>query len=189
MILNIIFYIISFVWIISEIVLSKMKKSDLESSIKNYDKNTLRNLWITIILSVAIGVLASRFALGRFSILPYQQISGLVLIALGLLIRWMAILKLKENFTVDVSVRKDQSIAKDGIYKFIRHPAYLGSLLSFLGLSLMFTNVFTLLIIIIPITISFLHRINIEEKVLTQEIGTEYKEYSTQTKKLLPFIY
>lgn len=189
MTLSIIFYVISFVWIISEIVLSRMKKSDLESSIKNYDKNTLRNLWITIILSVAIGILVSRFALGRISILPYQQIFGLILIAVGLLIRWIAILKLKENFTVDVSVRKDQSIVINGIYKFIRHPSYLGSLLSFLGLSLMFINVFTLLIIIIPITISFLHRINIEEKVLTQELGTEYTEYSKQTKKLIPFIY
>jgi len=189
MTLSIIFYIISFVWIISEIILSKMKKSDLEKSINDHDKNTLRNLWITIILSVAIGVLVSTFSFGRISILPYQQIIGLVLIMLGLLVRWTAILKLKENFTVDVSVRKDQTIVKDGIYKLIRHPSYLGSLLSFLGLSLMFTNVFTLLIIIIPITISFLHRINIEEKVLTQEIGTEYIEYSEQTKKSIPFIY
>lgn len=189
MILNIIFYIISFVWIVSEIVLSKMKKSNLESSINEYDKNTLRNLWITIILSIAIGVLVSRFDLGRISILLYQQTFGLTLITLGLLIRWIAILKLKENFTVDVSVRRDQSIVKDGIYKFIRHPSYLGSLLSFFGLSLMFTNVFTLLIIIIPITISFLHRINIEEKVLTQELGAEYTEYSKRTKKIIPFIY
>jgi protein-S-isoprenylcysteine O-methyltransferase Ste14 len=189
MTLSIIFYAISFIWIISEIVLGRIKKSDLEMSINKHDENTLRILWITILLSVTIGILVSRFDMGRISILPYQQIFGLILIALGLLIRWNAILKLKENFTVDVSVRRDQSIVKDGIYKFIRHPAYLGSLISFLGLSLMFMNAFTFLIIIIPITISFLHRINIEEKVLTQEIGKEYMEYSTQTKKLIPFIY
>ena len=106
-----------------------------------------------------------------------------------MLIRWTSILKLKDSFTVDVSIRKDQTIIKDGIYKFIRHPSYSGSLLSFLGLSLVFTNVFTILIIVVPITIAFLHRIKIEENVLTDVIGTEYVEYSKQTKKLIPFIY
>jgi len=187
--LNIIFYIISFVWVISEIVLSKMKKSGLENSINDYDKHTLRIIWITILLSLTIGIFVSTLSFGRISVLPYQQILGLILIVIGLLIRWIAILKLKENFTVDVSVKKDQEIIKDGIYKFIRHPAYSGSLLSFFGLSLMFTNVFTIFIIIIPIAISFLHRIKIEEKVLTRVIGTEYIEYAKQTKKLIPFIY
>jgi len=189
MALNIIFYIISFIWIISEIVLSRMKKSDLENSITDYDKHTFRNIWITVLLSLIIGIFVSTFSFGRISILPYQQIIGLILISLGLLIRWSAILKLKESFTVDISVKKDQKIIKDGVYKFVRHPSYSGSLLSFLGLSLMFTNVFTFLIIFIPITISFLHRINIEEKVLNDVIGTEYIEYSKQTKKLIPFVY
>ena len=111
------------------------------------------------------------------------------LTVIGLIIRWIAILKLKESFSVDVSAKKDQKIIKEGIYKFVRHPSYLGSLLSFFGLSLMFTNVFTIFIITIPIAISFLHRIKIEEKVLTNVIGDEYFEYSKRTKKLIPFVY
>ena len=189
MTLSIFFYIISFAWIISEIVLSRMKKSDFENSINDYDKKTLKTIWITILFSLAIGIFVSTFSFGRISILPYQQIIGLILITLGLLIRWTSILKLKDSFTVDVSIRKDQTIIKDGIYKFIRHPSYSGSLLSFLGLSLVLTNVFTILIIVVPITIAFLHRIKIEENVLTDVIGTEYVEYSKQTKKLIPFIY
>jgi protein-S-isoprenylcysteine O-methyltransferase Ste14 len=189
MTLSIVFYIISFVWIISEIVLSKLKKSNPENPINDYDKSTFRIIWITVLLSLVIGIFVSTYSFGRISILPYQQIIGLILISLGLLIRWSAILKLKESFTVDISVKKDQKIIKDGVYKFVRHPSYTGSLLSFFGLSLMFTNVFTIIIITIPIMISFLHRINIEEKVLTQVIGTDYIEYSIRTKKLIPFIY
>jgi len=189
MTLDIIFNIITFIWIISEIILSKMKKSDLDYSNNNYDKNTFRIIWITILLSIAIGIFVSKFTFGRISILPFQKILGLILIVGGLIIRWTAILKLRENFTVDVSVKKDQKIIKDGVYKFVRHPSYSGSLLSFFGLSLMFSNVFTIFIIIIPITIAFLYRIKIEENVLTDVIGTEYLEYSKQTKKLIPFIY
>jgi len=187
--LKIIFYIITFSWIISEIVLSRMRKSDLENSIDNYDKHSLIKIWTTILFSLTIGIFASRFSLGRIEILPYQQIIGLILVVAGLVVRWNAILKLKESFTVDVSAKKDQKIIQDGVYKFVRHPSYSGSMLSFFGLSLMFTNVFTILIITVPIVLAFLHRIKIEEDVLTNVIGTEYIEYSRHTKKLIPFIY
>ena len=189
MLLNIVFYITAFIWIVSEIILSRMKRSGLENSINDFDTNTFRVLWITILLSLAIGIFVSTFNFGRMPILPHQQIIGLGLIVIGLIIRWIAILKLKESFTVDVSAKKDQEIIKEGVYKFVRHPSYLGSLLSFFGLSLIFTNVFTIFIITIPIAISFLHRIKIEEKVLTNVIGDEYFEYSKRTKKLIPFVY
>ncbi len=189
MTLDIIFNIITLIWIISEIVLSSMKKSNLDHSTNDYDKNTFRIIWITILLSIAIGIFISKLNVGRISILPYQKIFGLILIVGGLIIRWTAILKLRENFTVDVSVRKDQKIIQDGLYKFVRHPSYSGSLLSFLGLSLMFNNVFTIIIINVPIVLAFLHRIKIEENVLSNVIGTEYIEYSKRTKKLIPFIY
>jgi protein-S-isoprenylcysteine O-methyltransferase Ste14 len=189
MMLGIIFYIISSVWIISEIVLSRLKRSDLENSIDDYDKHSLTKIWVTILLSLTIGIFVSRFSFGRAEILPNQQIIGLILIVAGLIIRWIAIIILKESFTVDVSVKKNQKIIQDGIYRFVRHPSYSGSLLSFFGLSLMFMNVFTILIITIPVVMTFLHRIKIEENVLTNVIGTEYIDYSKQTKKLIPFIY
>ena len=189
MTLKIIFYIISVIWILSEILLSRIKRADLENSIDNYDKHSLIKIWATILFSLTIGIFVSKFSFGRIEILPYQRFIGLILVVAGLVIRWNAILKLKKSFTVDVSVKKDQKIIQDGVYKFVRHPSYSGSLLSFFGLSLIFTNVFTILIITVPIVFVFLHRIKIEENVLTNVIGTEYFEYAKRTKKIIPFIY
>jgi protein-S-isoprenylcysteine O-methyltransferase Ste14 len=38
-------------------------------------------------------------------------------------------------------------------------------------------------------TIFFLFRIEIEEKMLIEAFGEEYKEYQRNTKKMIPYIY
>ena len=183
------FYIISFLWIISEIVLARTKKSNTKNDLSSHDKKSLKKIWITIMLSISLGVFTSYIPFGRISAIPYLGISGIIILILGLIIRWIAIISLKESFTVDVTVNEGQKIIQTGIYKYIRHPAYSGSLLSFLGLSLVFSNYLTLFIVNIPIITVFLYRIRIEEQALTKEIGQEYVDYVKLTKKLIPFIY
>jgi len=183
------FYIISFLWIISEVILSKLLKSDVSNSSSDYDKGTLKKLWITIIISIAVGIYVSSFPFGRITVWKYLSLFGLILILFGLVIRWIAILTLKEYFTVDVNVIKNQKVIRNGIYKIIRHPSYSGSLTSFLGLSIVFSNIFSIIIINVPIILAIIHRIKVEEEVLIQNLGQEYLEYSKSTKKLLPKIY
>jgi protein-S-isoprenylcysteine O-methyltransferase Ste14 len=113
----------------------------------------------------------------------------MALIVAGLTIRWRAILTLKRQFTVDVSIRKDHRIVKTGIYRLIRHPAYAGSLLSFFGLGLFFTNYLSLIVIFLPICSAFLYRMTIEEKILVATFGEEYRDYYRTTKRLLPGVY
>jgi protein-S-isoprenylcysteine O-methyltransferase Ste14 len=185
--ISIIFIFISLIWIVSEIILAKAKHSKATDS-KGLDKSSLRFLWMTIIASIIIGVFIGISGIG---FIPVKMISliGLVLIVLGLIVRWTAILTLKKYFTVDVSILKEHKIIDKGIYKVIRHPAYAGSLLSFLGLGLAFSNWLSTLVIFIPILIAFIYRIQIEEKTLIQAFGDEYINYSKTTKRLIPMIY
>jgi protein-S-isoprenylcysteine O-methyltransferase Ste14 len=189
--ISIIFLLISLVWIISEVVLARVKHSKTKDS-SGLDKSSLRFLWITIIIFVFIGVFLGVWRIGwRIGYIPVKFISltGLVLIVLGLIIRWTAILTLKKYFTVDVSIQSNHKIIDKGIYKFIRHPAYAGSLLSFLGLGLAFSNWLSTLVIFIPILIAFIYRIRVEEKALVQAFGGEYINYSKVTKRLIPKLY
>ncbi len=189
--LSIIFLLISLVWIISEVILARVKHSKTKDS-KGLDKSSLRFLWTTIIICILIGVFLGVWRVGwRIGYIPVKFISlvGLVLIILGLIVRWTAILTLKKYFTVDVSILKEHKIIDKGIYKFIRHPAYAGSLLSFLGLGLAFSNWLSTLVIFIPILGAFIYRIRVEEKALIQAFGEEYINYSKTTKKLIPVIY
>lgn len=176
------------IWVMSEIVLSGFMRA--KKTKNNYDKSSLKILWITISLSITIGIFLRKtefFVTAEYYSIIYY--SGIFLVCIGLLIRWIAILKLRSAFTVNVSVSDDQTLVQTGMYKYIRHPAYLGSLLSFLGLAIIFNNWLTLVIIFFPILISFLYRINIEEKVLSKAFGKKYEDYLRSSWKLLPKVF
>ena len=186
--LGIIIMAVSAIWLGSEIILSRMKRS--LSTDARFDKSSLRILWTTIFVSVNSGVLLSFQRVGYFgggsSVFP---ILGIIVIICGLLIRWIAIFSLKRQFTVDVAITKDHRIISEGIYRFVRHPAYAGSILSFLGLGLCFANVISLLLIFPPICAAFLYRIRVEEKALVDAFGDEYIRYCESTRRLVPWIY
>lgn len=188
--LSLFLIIISFIWFSSEVVLARVKHSKTNRSSKQLDRSSLRLLWITITFSVSIGVFLAMQNLSFLKIQsPFISVLGLGLILSGLAIRWIAILTLRKYFTVDVSVLKNQKIVQKGIYKFIRHPAYAGSLLSFLGLGLAFANWLVFLIIFFPILAAFIYRMGIEEKALKDFLGEECLHYSQTTKRLIPKIY
>jgi len=186
--IRIVIIIVSLFWIISEIVLARLKHSDAAGT--KQDKSSLRILWSTIILGIVIGNLLAIYRVGT---IPaggyYAAISGLVLIVVGIIVRWIAILTLWKYFTVDVSIVNEHRLVNTGLYKLVRHPAYTGSLLSFLGLGLVFSNWLALLVIFIPITTAFVYRIKVEEKALVAFFGDQYVRYCATTKRLIPGIY
>lgn len=176
------------IWIISEIVLARVRRSD--SSNSQHDRASLRILWLTIILSITLGSIVSAVRAGDVQILGNRLPGwGVGLIIAGLIVRWGAILTLWKYFTVDVAITSGQRIVRSGPYRFVRHPAYSGSLLSFLGLGLVFANWLSLVSIVVPITAAFLYRIHVEERALVRFFGDEYVQYSATTKRLIPGIF
>lgn len=179
---------ISALWVISEIALARLRRS--KAGAPDLDRRSLRVLWITIITCIFTGVFVGGRGVGQIAVYPRTVAwIGLALIAAGLWIRWTAILTLKRYFTVDVSIRADHRIVRRGIYKVLRHPAYTGSLLSFLGLGLSFASWLSTVVIFVPVLVAFLFRIRVEETALLNRFGEEYLEYSKATWRLLPGIY
>jgi protein-S-isoprenylcysteine O-methyltransferase Ste14 len=180
--------IISIIWFVSEIILSRMMRA--KDTPENHDKSSLKVIWITIIVSIFLGIALSntKLLISHSKALNFYNI-GIALILLGLIVRWIAILTLKKSFKVHVTVSENQQIVQSGIYKYIRHPSYSGSLLSFLGLAITFNNWLALVIVFVPIMLAFLYRINVEEKALNKAFGDRYANYTISTRKLIPFIY
>jgi len=185
--LNVVVIIVSLVWFLSEVFLARLKRSaDADTKV---DKSSLRILWAVIILSIVSGVFLGAQHTGHFgggSVLV--PLTGLALIAAGLIVRWIAILSLRRQFTVDVAITSGHRLIKAGIYRSVRHPSYSGSLLSFFGLGLCFSSYLSLLVIFVPILSAFLYRIRIEEKALTDAFGKEYELYCSSTKRFIPGI-
>jgi len=79
-------------------------------------------------------------------------------------------------------------LVKDGLYKHIRHPLYLGEILRNFGIVSIFSSGYGILFIMIG-TIFLLLRINVEEEMLIEAFGSDYEDYKRKTKKLIPYIY
>ncbi|HFE65305.1 MAG TPA: isoprenylcysteine carboxylmethyltransferase family protein [Caldithrix sp.] len=186
---NTIFLLISFIWAVSEIVFGRMKyaKSSGENS---PDRRSLRLLWITITVAVSAGVFLGLQGIGFVpGVSRWAFPLGVGLILLGLLIRWSAVFTLRKYFTSNVSILPEHRLVQNGLYRFIRHPAYTGSLLSFLGLGIAFSNWLSTLVIFLPILTAFLYRIRVEEEALLQALGETYRDYCKSVKRLIPEVY
>jgi protein-S-isoprenylcysteine O-methyltransferase Ste14 len=112
-----------------------------------------------------------------------------LIILAGMVFRFMAILSLGKMFTVDVTIRDNHLIKKDGLYKTLRHPSYTGMILSFIGFGISLNNWISLIIIIVLVVPAMLYRIKIEEKLLIDHFGSDYVEYAKKTYRLVPWIY
>lgn len=183
----VIFYLLMILWFASEF----FYKKTLLSKATDYKEQgfSVNILWTVFVVSIFSAVTVSHI----FSYPIYQSITlsyfALVLIFASILARYFIIRALGRFFTVDVSVKEDHDIKKDGFYKIIRHPSYLSSLITFLSLGLFLNNWISLVVIIVPTFLAYSYRIKVEENLLQEKLGNDYKSYMKTTKKLIPFIY
>jgi len=181
--------IISVLWFFTEILIGRLTHTK-SSSGSERDQKSLRVLWLTIIPSVTLGILVGLRGVGFVSqLFPIAFPLGLAFITVGLLIRWWAVFTLRKYFTSNVAILPDHQLITSGIYGVLRHPAYAGSLLSFLGLGMVFSNWLSTIIIFIPIFLAFRYRIQVEETTLQEAFGEAYSSYSRKTRKLIPGVY
>lgn len=182
------FLLVNLVWFLSEILIGRL--TFRRSNQAQMDRKSLRLLWLTILPSIFLGVYLSFTGWARISLTSgFPLKTGLLLIVAGLLIRWYAVLTLRHYFTSNVQILEGHQLIEHGLYKIIRHPAYAGSLLSFLGLGLALNSCLSVVVIFVPIFLAFSRRIKIEEAALQRAFGLQYQEYQRRTKKLIPFVY
>lgn len=180
--------LVSIVWIASEILLARLKHSDQKGPSR--DRRSIIILWLAISLSIPVGIFVRILGVGQVTVdHAMMNLSGLILIIMGLVLRWVAVLTLRKYFTVDVAILSDHKIITAGVYKHLRHPTYAGLLVSFAGLGMTFSNWVSFVVIVVPITAAFLHRIRIEERALLEHFGESYRRYCASTWRLIPLVY
>jgi len=181
---------LSAVWFFSELALNVGRRS--KESPRSRDRLSLRLMWSATVISIGYTVTAEFVPAlmghaGKISaVSPYLGYFGCLLMVCGLVIRLVAIATLNKQFTVNVAIVKGHEIVDKGLYSLIRHPAYSGSLLTFLGLGLAFENWISLIILCVLPLASTLYRISVEEGVLVEHFGAAYIGYMNRTKALIP---
>ena len=114
-------------------------------------------------------------------------IIGYVLYILGQALNYLS-KKTNAFFFFNVRVDKNQKVCQKGIYSVIRHPGYLGQIISTIATPFVLGNIYLFFPIVLQIVFLVI-RTHMEDQFLQREL-IGYSEYVKTTKfRLLPFLY
>ena len=146
---------------------------------------------------VVAGILVAFAALVVLSVFDYRfgwssvpvivSVLGDVLVAVGM---GLAMLVIYQNryAAATITVEQDQPLVTTGLYGFVRHPMYFGSVIMAIGTPLALGSYWALLVVI-PVVVFLAVRIRDEERMLVEEL-TGYSQYREQVRyRLLPYIW
>lgn len=178
------------VWVFTEsavLVITAVRGRKSAQERTKSDRCSMLLIAIGVFLAVAVNpLLIRRF---RFVMpLPFFWV-GIFLMALGLFLRVYSVWILGNSFTPTVQVASEQKIVQTGPYRYIRHPAYAGTMLGIFGISVAFRSPLAILAALLILAAAYGYRIMIEEKVLEESFGPEYQEYETRTWRLIPYVW
>jgi protein-S-isoprenylcysteine O-methyltransferase Ste14 len=139
---------------------------------------------------------------GTLFFLPFADRRGIGVVMAGQLVRWLGLVLCSLGFALmfwsrvalgrmhsgEVTLQKSHQLITTGLYRYIRHPIYLGIICSALGLSCLFRS-WIGLAVMIPIVIGLLFRIKDEEALLHTVFGREWEAYRKQSWRLIPPLY
>ena len=167
-------------------ILSKVKKSFRED---------WTSLIFIIITSIGFIVAVIDFIFLQNLKFQFFGLVGLALVIIGGYLRMKARLQLRKKAGFDnlvstsrLQIVEGQQLVKDGLYKHVRHPLYLGEILRNFGIVSILSSGYGIFLVMIGI-IFLLLRIKPEEEMLVKAFGSDYEEYKRGTKKLIPYIY
>jgi len=148
------------------------------------DKGSFTVISIATVLGSVAGIILRFLNIGLSTTLVQWIGMGITIIGLGL--REWALIKLGRFFSRTIQIETEHKIIHDGPYKWIRHPAYTGMILIYAGFILSIGTWIGAIVTTLIVTISLFYRIKIEEKILLEAFGNEYREYMSKTWRLFP---
>jgi protein-S-isoprenylcysteine O-methyltransferase Ste14 len=156
---------------------------------KKWDKTLLGlSLLITITMYTLAGLDSGRY---NWSPNFHWSLSliGILLTASGQLLFLIA---QKQNkffsSTVRIQTDRNHTVCDTGLYKIVRHPAYLGSIIQAFGFPLLFGSLLSILPVGLLIIVHVI-RTYLEDETLNKELSG-YKEYSLNTcYKIIPYVW
>jgi protein-S-isoprenylcysteine O-methyltransferase Ste14 len=123
------FTFILFAWLLSESINNLWSLKNSQKT--NQDKGSRRIIVFASYTALLIAFMFRIFKIGIFN--GGLQYIGIILIVAGIILREWSIWVLGKYFTARVQVSEKAKLVTQGPYKYIRHPAYCGYILSFVG--------------------------------------------------------
>jgi protein-S-isoprenylcysteine O-methyltransferase Ste14 len=119
---------------------------------------------------------------------PLFALIGLALVLAGVSFAIWARVAIGTNWSGIVTIKEDHVLITKGPYAYVRHPIYTGILLGLLGTGIVFRSVHELLVSVAAF-ILLIFKARLEEQLMVEQFGDEYKEYRKKVKGFIPYLF
>jgi protein-S-isoprenylcysteine O-methyltransferase Ste14 len=183
--------------VISRLIVARVNPDQLRERGRSMEAENTKS-WDRL-LSMLVGLLLpviSLIVIGldyRFAWSPafpsWMPIVGLVALVLGYaLATWAFIVNRFFSGVVRIQEDRGHTVVTDGPYRFVRHPGYLGGLISLLGTPVLLGSLWGYLPALVYVIVLGI-RTELEDRTLKEEL-TGYQAYAQQTQyRLLPGLW
>ncbi len=183
---NIFFIIFFLIFIIRNILELFLKPKDKHK--KKSEKIGKKALFFFTLLYLGSGTAVYIYLLFDKSFNLYLFFAGNTLLLSAFFIRMIVLQKIKNSFSIYINNSDKDILVTSGIYRIIRHPAYLFYSLEMSAFLLIRFNFFSFSAFVVDLIITII-RIRDEEKFLIDSFNNKYKNYQENTWKMIPFVY
>lgn len=178
------FWAVYYFWIVAELGVRYLTGRRKEAAAQKGDGGSY---WI-IVGGIFVGLwLAFAFRGAGIGLLPaWTEWPGLLVMLLGIALRTWAIFLLGRFFSVRVELQAGHRVVSAGPYRYIRHPAYTGSMVTLAGVGLALGSWLAVLLIAALFWLVYSFRVRVEEAFLLSSLGDEYRAYMRRTGRFFP---
>jgi protein-S-isoprenylcysteine O-methyltransferase Ste14 len=186
-------WLVAAVWVGWFVLATRLGYARYESTDKVDRRATTISVLADLITVVSLlGALAAAVLIpsAALPVDPWLALAlGSALVVLGIGLRQWAAKALGVFFTRSIVIRAEHRVVRNGPYRFVRHPAYAGDLVSVLGLALTLGNWLSIMIAVSGFFLAHVPRIRAEEAALDANFGEDYRAFAGTRKRLIPGVW
>lgn len=182
-----VFWVLGAVWALTELRAYRTRRADTEAQ----DCASLRLIIFGVWGGIALGSIVT-LTVPAASLHAHREAAfwaGVACLGTGIALRRYAIWALGRLWVHEVAIQAEHQVIEVGPYRWIRHPAYSGSLLAFIGVGLAMGNWAALLVIAAVPMMAYAYRVSVEERALAAALGDAYRAYMRRTRRFIPFVF
>jgi protein-S-isoprenylcysteine O-methyltransferase len=161
------------------------------STVAQSDRES-RRLELAAIWVPGIGIALTGATLRQFAHVwgaELVNLAGVVLCLAGIGLRYWSRRVLGRFFTIGVVRQEGHTVVRNGPYRRVRHPGYLGFMLFYLGLPLVVGSAFGLVVLALPALAIFVMLVKLEDRKMAEALGQDYVKYQAESARILPGIW
>ena len=144
--------------------------------------------WLALVycFSISVGFVAFRsFSGGGDSPENLLRVGvGIFIVILALAMDAMSLASLRPLYSLEIAVKSDHTVIRDGAYRILRHPIYLSNILGFLGLCTLM-NRWEAWVALPAQVVGFVLMARKEESFLVRHLGNKYLKYRDEVRWML----